>query len=152
MMTFHSKKNHAMNQQHKIEIRLDMVPPTTTHQQKKIVKCGRFSRLADTPKLKQAIADYMAHLEPFRPDEPLAGAVTATYIFIFPHPANTPKYKQLMTLPKTTKPDADNLTKTLQDVLTKLGFITDDAIIADTRTIKLVGPKPAILINLKQWD
>lgn len=140
-----------MEKQRKIEIRLDMIPPTTTHQQKKIVRCGRYSRLADTPKLKQVIADYRVRLEPFRPAEPLVGAVNATYIFIFPHPSNTPKYKKLMTLPKTTKPDADNLTKTLQDVLTKMGFITDDAIIADTRTIKLIGPKPVVLINLTTW-
>ena len=51
-----------------VVITLPIVPPTKTHQDKKIVRIGKHSKLADTKELKLVISDYLTLLNPYKPD------------------------------------------------------------------------------------
>lgn len=53
---------------------LPIVPPTKTHQNKKIVNIGKHAKLADTKELKLVISDYLTLLKPYQPARPLTGA------------------------------------------------------------------------------
>jgi hypothetical protein len=50
-----------------ITIMLPIVPPTKTHQNKKIVNIGKHAKLADTKELKLVISDYLTLLKPYQP-------------------------------------------------------------------------------------
>ena len=51
-----------------ITIMLPIVPPTKTHQNKKIVNIGKHAKLADTKELKLVISDYLTLLKPWEDD------------------------------------------------------------------------------------
>ena len=102
-----------------ITIMLPIVPPTKTHQHKKIVNIGKHAKLADTKELKLVISDYLTLLKPYQPARPL------------------------------TKPDWDNLAKTLQDVLTRLRFWEDDAQVYSASVEKWWGEEPQITITIR---
>ena len=64
----------------------------------------------------------------WKPKEPMGGAIRASINFAYPLLA---KHKgKLMTEPKITRPDCDNLVKSVLDSLTNMGYIKDDANIA----------------------
>lgn len=50
-----------------MKIFLPIVPPKTTHHSKKIVRIGKFHKLADKPELTEVISDYMSLLQPYAP-------------------------------------------------------------------------------------
>ena len=52
---------------------LPIVPPTKTHQNKKIVNIGKHAKLADTKELKLVISDYLTLLKPYQPAPDGAG-------------------------------------------------------------------------------
>ena len=56
-----------------ITIMLPIVPPTKTHQNKKIVNIGKHAKLADTKELKLVISDYLTLLKPYHPAPDGAG-------------------------------------------------------------------------------
>ena len=58
-----------------ITIMLPIVPPTKTHQNKKIVNIGKHAKLADTKELKLVISDYLTLLKPYQPARGRAGAL-----------------------------------------------------------------------------
>ena len=98
-----------------ITIMLPIVPPTKTHQNKKIVNIGKHAKLADTKELKLVISDYLTLLKPYQPARPLTGPVSLKLAFVWPYRKSEPKKNRIGLIPKTTKPDWDNLAKTLQD-------------------------------------
>ena len=53
-------------------------------------------------------------------------------------------------IPKTTKPDCDNLSKTITDIMTTLQFFGDDAQIAELWVSKKWAPTGSVSINLKE--
>ena len=65
------------------------VPPTTTHQAKRIVRLGRFARLADKPELVAARKTLGVLLTPFRPKAPLRGPVVLGVVFEWPWDGTT---------------------------------------------------------------
>lgn len=107
-----------------ITIMLPIVPPTKTHQNKKIVNIGKHAKLADTKELKLVISDYLTLLKPYQPARPLTGPVSLKLAFVWPYRKSEPKKNRIGLIPKTTKPDWDNLAKTLQDVLRGSGSWT----------------------------
>ena len=52
---------------------LPIVPPTKTHQNKKIVNIGKHAKLADTKELKLVISDYLTLLKPINRPGPCRG-------------------------------------------------------------------------------
>lgn len=133
-----------------ISIRLRVVPPTKTHQDKKIVRIGKHAKLADTKELKLVISDYLTLLKPYQPARPLTGPVSLKLSFVWPYRKSEPKRNRGGLIPKTTKPDWDNLAKTLQDAMTRLSFWEDDAQVYSASVEKNWGEEPQITITV--WE
>ena len=104
----------------KIFLLLD--PPTVTAQQSKVALINNKPVFYKPEKLKQARLTIIKHLKPFKPVEPLRGAVRLDVIWRFPK-GNRHKHFEW----RVTKPDTDNLQKMLKDCMTEVGFWIDDA-------------------------
>lgn len=105
-----------------MKIFLLMIPPTVTAQERK-VKIVRGRPFFYKPEnVKVAQAEIIRHLRPFKPQEPMDGAIELKVSWRFPkgksHKANEWRI---------TKPDTDNLEKMLKDCMTEVGFWIDDA-------------------------
>lgn len=131
-------------------ITLPIVPPTTTHQAKKIIRAGKHASLADSKELKQVTSDYLTLLKPYQPDTPITGPVHLAIRFVWPYRKSEPRKNRCNLIPKTTKPDWDNMAKTLQDVMTKLGFWLDDAQVFSASVGKWWGYEPGITIVIQE--
>lgn len=134
-----------------MKLHLPIVPPTTTHQSKKIVRFGGFSKLADTDKLKAAIASYEGLLLQGRPKERIIGPIALDITFVWPHKKSTPKKHLGEMIPKVAKPDCDNLSKTLTDAMTRTFWFKDDAEIFSLTVSKYHGPddRVGVWIDIK---
>ena len=64
-------------------------------------------------------ADWEAHLARHALAEPIGGAVSAKMTLLYGLPEGREQFE-----PKTTKPDVDNVEKTMYDVMASLGFFT----------------------------
>jgi Holliday junction resolvase RusA-like endonuclease len=53
---------------------------------------------------------------------------------------------------KTTRPDTDNLQKMLKDVMTHLGYWTDDALVASEIIEKFYSDIPGIYIAIENLE
>lgn len=85
-----------------------------------------------------------AHLEQWHPDEKLRGAVVLNTTWCFPldgHEDGEPYLK---------KPDTDNLQKGLKDIMTKLGWWADDALVFQELTTKIYSEVPGIRIDIEE--
>ncbi|MEG0935563.1 MAG: RusA family crossover junction endodeoxyribonuclease, partial [Clostridia bacterium] len=124
-----------------------MIPPTITHQQKKIaIVCGK-PRLYEPDALKAARAGLMAHLGRYAPETPYTGGVRLVVKWLFPATA-----KRLAGTYRITKPDTDNLQKMLKDVLTDLRFWTDDALVCSETAEKFWNDIPGIYIRISDIE
>lgn len=128
----------------------NVVIPSATHQKKRIGTVAGRARMFDSAELKDARAWWTAMLAPHRPQKPLDGPLWLILTITYPHKASTPKRDQGKVLPKTTKPDCDNLSKGITDIMASLGFFNDDAQIAELWVNKQHGPTGSVSINLKQ--
>ena len=122
----------------KIQFFLSMLPPTVTHQEKKIgVRSGKPYVYEDS-RLKYAREKLCAALAPHKPDKPMTGPLRLMTKWCFP-PSPTAKAPESPVY-KTTKPDTDNLIKLLKDCMTSCGFWHDDAQVASEITEKFIIP------------
>ena len=128
-----------------IEFFMHMIPPTATHQEKKIRIVNGFPVVYDPgpvkaarAKLRDALAGYGA------PDEPLAGPVRLTVKWCFPRGNHKDGAW------KTTRPDTDNLQKLLKDCMTEVGFWKDDALVVSEITEKFWADIPGIWIRVEE--
>lgn len=127
-----------------IEFFLDIVPPRTTHQQKKVVVVGGRPHFYEPQRLKDARQLFMLALNPYRPREPFAGAVKLSSRWQFPRGKHQDgEYK-------VTRPDTDNLQKLLKDCMTDAGFWRDDAQVASEQVEKIWSGRPGILVRIEE--
>ncbi|NLU24132.1 MAG: RusA family crossover junction endodeoxyribonuclease [Clostridiales bacterium] len=130
-----------------IEFFLPIVPPTVTHQAKELcayMKDGKpHAVLHDSAELKDARAKLHAHLAPYRPAEPMTGAVRLVVKWCFPQGDHRDGEYRI------TKPDTDNLEKMLKDVMTDLHFWKDDAQVASEICEKFWAERPGIYIRIE---
>lgn len=130
---------------------LACVPPTANHQSKKIVRVGKFSKLADSEGLVAAKDMLDALLLPHQPKDPVPPPIELRLSFCWPWPSGASKKRVAAGSEwKTTSPDADNLCKTLADRLAALRFIRNDAEIASLHVTKEYGDTPGILVSIEQ--
>ena len=125
----------------------ECVPPKTTKQQQ------GYRRYA-TPKVNYSKAFLTAVMEKNKPIRPLRGAIKGKIIFTWPHTKQTEAQAEklgLVILPKTTRPDCDNLSKLPWDVMTKVGFYADDNLIYSATVEKYHGPIPGIVVELEDF-
>jgi Holliday junction resolvase RusA-like endonuclease len=124
------------------EFFLPIVPPTVTHQEKKIgVRNGK-PYTYEPEDLKDARQKLAAHLSGRAPKEPYTAGVRLVVKWCFPRGSHRDgEYR-------TTKPDTDNLQKLLKDVMTSVGFWTDDALVASEICEKFWASRPGIYIRI----
>lgn len=90
-------------------------------------------------------------LSPHQPAEPLKGPVRMRATFRFPWPKSVPKkLRKLGWLYREAKPDVENLSKQLCDVLEDLEFVKNDSQIVDSRLIKIMSDDPGTRITLEE--
>lgn len=131
--------------------------PTTTHQSKQIITFrpkGRapISSIANTPNLNEAIAQWDRILAPHAPGSPLKGAIRLSCVFTFPWRETEPgKNRVPEGILHTSRPDLSNLIKTMEDRLQELGYVEDDARIAQYGEVtKLWGDHPGLRLTLEE--
>ena len=131
---------------------LNCIPPTTNHHHKRIVKRGKFSSLADKPELVAAKATLDSLLLPHqRPT--ITGAVVLSLVYTWPWLKSARKGDIAKgRIPHTSRPDASNLAKTLEDRLVALRFIEDDNAVVELHVAKWWGNEPGIAIEIRPFE
>lgn len=131
---------------------LDCVPPKTSHHAKRIVRFGRFSKLADKPELTAARGDLLTLLQPHQPAAPMDGPLMLRLIFTWPWRASDSKRVRGAGLPiwYDTGPDLDNLAKTFIDCMARLAFFPNDSRIASLHLAKFIGDRPGVDVDLRE--
>ena len=79
------------------------------------------------------------------PEQPFTGAVQLIVKWCFPVSGKHSDGEY-----KTTKPDTDNLQKALKDIMTKLHFWKDDALVASEVVEKFWADTPGIWICIRE--
>lgn len=126
-----------------LEFFVHMIPPTTTHQQKKIHVVNGKPYYYEPEDLLAAREKLSSHLGPHRPTTPYASGVQLVTKWCFPRGGHRDgEYK-------TTKPDTDNLQKLLKDVMTANRFWNDDALVASEVVEKFWAEHPGIYIRIE---
>ncbi len=131
-----------------IEFFLPVVPFKASHHHKKIVRIGKFSRLADKPELVQARSTYESLLTEYAPATPLDGPIRLELNFYFPYNKSHSKKFKLTVQPKDTKPDCSNLAKTFEDCLCRMGFFHDDGQVSQLIVRKFYSDKAGIGVGI----
>lgn len=127
-----------------IEFFLPMIPPTATHQEKKIRVRGGRPVIYEPEGVSRARAKLRAHLNRHRPQSPLEGGVRLLVKWCFP------KGRHRDGTYRITKPDTDNLQKLLKDCMTAEGFWRDDAQVASEICEKFWAAVPGIYIRAEE--
>lgn len=126
------------------EFFMPMIPPTVTHQEKNVtVRNGR-PVFYEPPKLREARAKLTAYLMKHIPEQPYTEGVRLCVKWLFPKGSSHADGEY-----RITKPDTDNLQKLLKDVMTKLGYWKDDALVASEICEKFWAANPGIYIRIE---
>jgi len=118
--------------------------PTVTYQEKSVHVVKGKPVFYEPPELKDARHKFMAYLAPYAPEAPITDGVQLMVKWLFPI---TGKHQDGEY--KLTKPDTDNLQKLLKDVMTKLGYWKDDALVAAEQIEKFYAKQPGIFISIQ---
>lgn len=121
-----------------------MIPPTVTHQEKKIHVVNGKPIHYEPTELKAAREKLKAHLGQHVPEERFTGPVRLTTWWCFPIKGSHKNGEY-----KTSKPDTDNLVKLLKDVMTELHFWKDDAQVASEVIEKYWADVPGIFVKVE---
>jgi Holliday junction resolvase RusA-like endonuclease len=128
------------------------VPPTANHQRKKIVRVGKWTRLADKPELVAAKDMLDSLLLPFQPAAPIAGPVCLRLEFTWPWlKGHGKRIRCAGRIPHTSKPDLTNVAKTFEDRLAALRFIEDDKAVVDLSLAKWWGDEPGVRVSIAPY-
>lgn len=123
-----------------------MVPPTQTHQEKKVAVVNGKPKFYDPPELLAARCKLQSHFAQHRPVQKYTKPVRLITKWCFPRGRHKDgSYK-------STKPDTDNLQKMLKDVMTDIGFWKDDALVASEITEKFWANLPGIYIRIEELE
>ncbi len=132
-----------------IAISIKCVPPSITAQQKRVTFVNGKPRFFHGGKMQEQTATWTSLLQPYQPDAPMDGPLELAVRLVYPHLKATRKTDVHRLLPKTTKPDAGNASKHLEDLLARMRFITDDARIARLIVEKFHGPEADVGIRIQ---
>jgi len=132
--------------------------PKGTHQMKGervVVPKGRgrkpYVHHYDTQTIKDARNAFRAMFSRHAPSEPYSGAIQVKMYFLYPF--NKTELKSVVKSGwkwKTTRPDTDNIFKLPCDVLTDLGYWTDDAVVSEPILRKAFAKRSGIYLEIKE--
>lgn len=126
------------------EFFIPMVPPTITHQEKKVHVVNNKPVFYEPQELKSARQKLTAYLGQYTPEEPYHHGIRLITRWCFP--AGRHKNGQY----RTSRPDTDNLQKLLKDCMTLVGFWDDDALVASELVEKFWAEIPGIYIRIEK--
>lgn len=131
----------------KTEFFLPILPPTKTHQEKQVTCRNGKPVFYEPPELAAVRSKLQAYLARYIPAKKYTRAVRLVTKWCFPITGRHRDGEY-----KTTKPDTDNLQKLLKDVMTDLGYWTDDALVASEIIEKFWAARPGIYIAIEELD
>ena len=131
----------------KIEFFIPMIPPTKTHQQKKIHVVNGKPITYEPQELKNIRLKLLTLVAPHKPIAPMVEPVQLITKWLYPA-----KGKHKNGDYKTTKPDTDNMIKLLKDCMTLVGYWKDDAYVVSEITEKFYANKPGIYICVRSLN
>lgn len=130
-----------------MEFSLNIIPPTCTAQEHKVMVRHGKPMFYDTPKLKAARNLFILSLSAYKPAAPLEGPLALTVEWRF----HSKSHKEGTY--RVTRPDTDNLQKLLKDCMTRVGFWNDDAqVCRETVTKRWSREQPGLLIKVVSLD
>ena len=127
------------------EFFIPMKPPTVTAQEHRVTMINGRPHFYDPPEIKDAKNKLAAHLSKHVPDKPYTSAVRLLTKWCFPL---TGKHRDGDW--RTSKPDTDNLQKLLKDVMTRLGYWKDDALVCSEICEKFWAATPGLYIRIEE--
>ena len=130
----------------RIEFFMPVIPPTATHQEKKVRMAGGRPVFYDPPEVQAARSKLTDYLAGHRPDRPLEGGIRLLVQWCFPRGKHRDGEYRI------TRPDTDNLQKLLKDCMTAAGFWKDDAQVASEICEKFWAEVPGLYICLEQIE
>lgn len=131
-----------------MKIFLLMDPPTVTAQESKVAMVRNKPIFYKPEKVKQAKAEIMKHLRPFKPKELMEGPIELKVVWLFPRGKRHKHFEW-----RVTRPDTDNLEKMLKDCMTEIGFWKDDALVVSETVYKVWSDEPTgISIEVNALD
>ena len=125
-----------------LEFFMHMVPPSTTHQMKKVTVRNGKPVFYEPEDLKAARIKLCGHLGKHVPDEKYTSTIRLITKWCFPVSGKHKNGEY-----KNTKPDTDNLQKLLKDCMTSTGYWTDDALVASEIVEKFWSDVPGSYIK-----
>lgn len=128
-----------------MEFFMAMIPPTITHQEKKVHVVNGRPRFYEPDELKAARQKLTAYLGQHVPEEPYQGGIQLIVKWCFPAKGRHKDGEY-----RITKPDTDNLQKLLKDCMTSVGFWSDDAQVASEIVEKFWAEIPGIYIRVTE--
>ncbi len=134
-----------------LRFRVRCVPPTATAQQKGAFVLGGKVRFFVKARVRRT-EDFLAGLlSPHVPPRPFDRAVSVRIAWTFPYRSSERKsvVRSGADVPHDRRPDLDNLGKSLLDVMTRLGFWTDDGRISRLEMAKSWGAEPGIAVEIR---
>ena len=130
----------------RLEFFMPVIPPTATHQEKKVRMAGGRPVFYDPPEVQAARSKLTDYLAGHRPDRPLEGGIRLLVKWCFPRGKHRDGEYRI------TRPDTDNLQKLLKDCMTAAGFWKDDAQVASEICEKFWAEVPGLYICLEQIE
>jgi Holliday junction resolvase RusA-like endonuclease len=134
----------------KIEFFHPCNPPKATAQQRRHSRSGHTYLPAGAAK---ASATLQAIFEQKRPETPICGPLELHLYWTWQHPKKSnggPNPAKFEPLPKTTRPDLDNLAKLALDAMTRAGYWHDDSQVVRLVTEKWYSDMPGIAVRVEQ--
>ncbi len=126
--------------------------PTATPQQKGLMVVGGTPRYYTKGKVRNALALYWSVILSGRPRgfKKFEGPVRVMIMFCFAAPKKWGKKARAAITPKTTRPDLDNMAKTVLDAATRAHVWDDDAQVTRLDLRKAYGPEEFVRIVIEE--
>lgn len=77
------------------------------------------------------------------------GPTTVGVVFVYPHTKQSAKEGQ--SVPKVTRPDVDNLAKSVLDCMVSAGWLEDDNLIVELILKKIHAPSAQVVIDIDDY-
>lgn len=126
------------------------VPPKATGSAKQVLRYGNRNIISKTKASLDAENTWHQVLAPHQPPAPIPGPISLTIELTWPWRKS--EKKGVVALGRTwhtSRPDLDNLSKTITDCLVRQCFMPDDATVAILTMRKFWGDKPGVRIVIE---